>query len=231
MSFVTGTTVQTTDFTSVKDLKEIIKSGFYQITIANAMYYKGFAKASGNEFHQCRLTCKAKNTQTGEEGRLSFSIFLPSVELNHFCYFLNLKVGEQYGLPDPTRKEGVAKATGQAYGFDHFPTVEGLTCFVLLECEGLSTRQDGTNYGQFRVVSFTDSKGRSAFDCANNEPKPNDVILEFFKKLQDEAQPVQAQIAQAQAQQPITTQNPQAQAMYGLNTGAQNIYNQGFKGF
>lgn len=242
MSFTTGTTVQTNDFTNLKELKDLLSSGFYSIQIVNAMYYKGTSKSTGNEYHQCRLSCKATNMQTKEVGKLSFSFFLPSVELNHFCYFLNLKVeNDQYGLPDPTHKEGMSKATGQPYGFDHFPTIEGLSCFVLLESEGLSTRNDGTNYAQFKVVAFTDNRGRSALDVLANSAQPNKEILEFFQKIEQEqrknqiSQPIKAQIAQAQTQhiqqasqqapQQAMTQNPQAQAMYGLNNG-QSLYAQ-----
>lgn len=244
MSFTAGNTVQSSDFVSLKDLQDLTKSGFYQIQIVNAMYYHGIAKTSGNEYHQCRLSCKATNMNTKEEGKLSFSMFLPSLEMNHFCYFNNLKVGDQYGLPDPTHKTGVSKATGTPFEFDHFPTIEGLTCYVLLECEGLSTRQDGTNYGQFKIVAFCDAQYRSALDCENQQMQPSQYIVDFMEKIKITQTPVAQQITQQvvgnnsrqqqqgqfmqQPQAQAMTQNPQAQAMYGQNTSVQNVYNQGF---
>lgn len=131
------------------------------------------------------VQCKLTDRLTGEEGKGQFSFFLPSVTMNHLCVFGNHKLADgQYGLPDPTHKEGVIN-NGTQYAFDHFPTLENTTGFVLLKCIGVSQRKDGSNYGQFEVVSICNAKGFSAPDINNQATKPCEKNAKFIAELKD----------------------------------------------
>ena len=236
--FEAGNSPYTDNGISLNNLPDALMSGLYSFKVSSAFYRTGTTKKN-TTWHSCQLQCAVQNMLTNEpEQKATFSFFLPSAEMSQFCYMCGFTLPNgRLGFDGPDNLQGTRK-DGTEYNIQIFKSLEGASAYVLLEKEGQGVRADGSAYATFKIVSFCNKDGVGAVEVSKGKTEPNDINANFLKlvKAQMQAMPVQQpQMQQMQAPQlqPPTLQpqmqmqpqphmqamNPQANNLYGMDTG------------
>ncbi len=156
------------NFIKTKELPQLARSGLFLVQIASAIYYEGEGK-NGNLYKQCRLDCGVMYNGQAVKA-CSFSIFLPSHDMEALCYFLNLRDADgNLSLPDPTHREGTS-SNGKAYTMDTFPCLQNQLINVCLEFKGTAVSSTGSQYSTFNLKGFCDVNGCTAVEAYQNKP-------------------------------------------------------------
>lgn len=202
------------EFIDTSKLEQLKKSGCFELQIANATYYQGTSKKTGNAYHQCSLDCavlyKNKPVRAAR-----FSFLLPSEHMESLCYFLKLYDANGFlSLPDYDHREGTTNS-GKTYKIDSFPCLVNKKIYAMLRYTGDNlSNSTGRTYSMFKLEGFCDEHHRSAVEVSNNSEKAEHFkfFLDECKGLnQTEAEIQKAQQSQISAYGQTQTQSYQTQ--------------------
>ncbi len=202
---------------NLKDLADVRRTGFYELTVASATIKEG--DGAKGHWVQLKLGLAVMNHGQPVE-RIYDTEFIKtnSLRLQDICFFAGLKDSDGNIIcPDPVEISYIDKVTGEQRSFKEISELRNVHLYAIVEYTGERSSPNGNAYPQYNL-HVCDEQGRTATEVANNMPCT--TLKTMFSKLKQQSQP--AQMAKPQPQQPMQM-NPQPQ---GIASQAMQMFSQ-----